>query len=337
MPTPRLESYPEGIEKMQRALNALADHDDNYIDASASLGIKEGTFRHHVRSAQLLGMEPSQKAAKPRIRVPARSTYSPLPDGQWGKAITVAVIGCAHDSPDIPDKSRFTHIGRWLAELRSDVFIDLGDTVDLDSLSRHAMPGSLEDRNKPFFNKDIESVTEAYAAFDKEAPPATEVDRWHIDGNHEYRAVRFEEQNPSAQGVFTLMLDQVWARFNFKTKRFKEWLYINGVGFTHAPINWIGKEYSGKQPDHNIANETTHSVVWSHTHKTAFVNRPKVGVGNAIQVYNTGSAMPMGYIKRYAGLSTTGWTYGVTELTLRDGQIESYRRRSMLELAERYS
>ena len=67
------------------------------------------------------------------------------------------------------------------------------------------------------------------------------------------------------------------------------------------------------------------------------VNRPKFGIGNAIQVYNTGSAMPQGYLKAYAGLSMTGWTYGFSELTLRDGQIESARYWSERELSERYS
>jgi hypothetical protein len=32
----------------------------------------------------------------------------------------------------------------------------------------------------------------------------------------------------------------------------------------------------------------------------------------------------------------TGWTYGITELTLRDGQIESARTWSELELRERF-
>jgi hypothetical protein len=44
----------------------------------------------------------------------------------------------------------------------------------------------------------------------------------------------------------------------------------------------------------------------------------------------------MGMIKQYAGLSQTGWTYSIHELTLRDGQIESVRSWSVLELAERY-
>ena len=63
------------------------------------------------------------------------------------------------------------------------------------------------------------------------------------------------------------------------------------------------------------------------------LHRPTTGG----QVFNTGSFMPQGYLKQYAGLSLTGWTYGAHELTLRDGQIESVRTWSELELRERYA
>ncbi|MGI9160078.1 MAG: hypothetical protein ACR2K1_10035, partial [Saprospiraceae bacterium] len=73
------------------------------------------------------------------------------------------------------------------------------------------------------------------------------------------------------------------------------------------------------------------------THKHEHVLRPKFGINNSISVFNTGSYMPQGFLKQYAGLSMTGWTYMVHELTIRDGQIESTRSWSERELAERYA
>lgn len=325
------------VEQMQQALDALAAFDGNESAAARHLGIPRTTFQNRIRVARdpTRGLSPNVAATKPRIRVPARSSMQAVPD-TFGRSIRVFVFGCAHDAPSIPDKSRFANAGRLARQLMPDYIVDLGDTMDLDSLSSHAAPGSMDDRNRPFFRADIASLHEAQAAFDGEAPSPDDVPRYHLHGNHEYRSDRYEKANPAAQDVFTLEIDQVYARFGWSIKRFKEWLYLDGVGFTHVPINGMGKEIGGVNANQTVSRESTHSVVWSHTHKREFVERPKLGIGNGIQVYNTGCFMPQGYLKAYAGLSMTGWTYGVSELTIRNGQIESARNWSELELREMF-
>lgn len=321
---------------MQQALDALAEFHGNQSAAARSLSLDRATFRHRVQAARNAGMEPRPPTEKPRVRVPARSVWSELPP-PVSKATRVVVFGCAHDTPSQPDKSRFRWAGQLVRDLMPEFVVDLGDSLDLDSLSGHAAPGSADDRARPAFLAEIASLEEAYGAFDAAAPSADEVPRYRLKGNHENRADRFEAMHPASIGVYTLALSQVFARFNWTERQYREWLYLDGVGFTHAPINGAGREYGGKFAENQILNDATHSIVWSHTHKRNFVQRPKIGVGNAIQVYNTGSMMPFGHIKQYAGLSTTGWTYGVSELTLRDGQIESARYWSLRDLAERYS
>lgn len=327
MPTPALK---DDIPKMQEALDAWAAEHNNYDAGAKRLGIDRGTFRHRVNVALAEGLVPFVAPAKPRIRVPARST-------ETGKPIRVLVWGCAHDAPDLPDKSRFRNAGLLAAELNSDYIVDLGDSLDLDSLSRHPVPGSQDDRDRPYFKAEIASLDEAYAAFNDAAPPPDQIPRYHLHGNHEQRAWKYESMNPSSQGVFTTEIDQVFARYGFSIKNWSEWLFLGDVGFVHAPLNIMGREYGGKQAENTILNETTYSVVWSHTHRHHFARRPKIGSGNWLASYNTGSMMPQGFVKAYARLATTGWSYGVSELTLRDGQIESARFWSVLELAERYS
>jgi hypothetical protein len=333
MPTrPLREDRP----KMQRALDAWTAADHNYAAGANSLGMPEGTFRHQVNTALAEGLQPFVTPPKPRIRVPARSTYQAMPNA-FGKAVRVFVWGCAHDSPNIPDKSRFRHAGMLAAELAPDFIVDLGDSLDLDSLSMHAPLGSVDDQQRPAFLTEIASVEEAYGEFHATAPPADEIPRYRLKGNHENRADRFEASNPTAAGVYTLPLSQVFARYGWSEKQYREWLFLEGVGFTHAPINSMGREYGGKTAENQIINETTFSVVWSHIHRGHFARRAKIGVGNGLQSYNTGTFMPQGLVKPYAGLSQTGWTYGVSELTLRDGQIESARNWSTLELSERFA
>lgn len=320
---------------MQEALDAFAATSGNITAAAISLGLSRTTYRHRLDKAHASGITPRQPSVKPRIRVPARSVYKPVPE-EFGNAIRVMVFGCAHDATDIPDKVRFANAGRLACRLRPDFVVDLGDTLDLDSLSRFAAPGSQDDRDRPFFRAEMDSLTAALSAFREHGPDPDEIPHYHLHGNHEYRAARYEAANPMAQGVFTTALDQVYARFGWTVKPYREWLFLDGVGFIHAPINGVGKEVAGKFPDQIIAQETTFSVVWSHTHKNVLVNRPKFGIGNSLRVYNTGSFMPQGYVKSYAGLAMTGWTYGVSELLLRDGLIEAHRYWSELELRERY-
>lgn len=331
-----MATKPLPEETLQAALDALAANHGNVTAAARALNVNRSTFQHHVEEARRLSFAPRLPPQKPRIRVPARSSYIPEPE-EHGAPVRVVVWGCAHDSPGIPDKSRFRNVGSLAAELRPDFIIDLGDTLDLDSMSSHSIPGSTDDRARAPFLTEIASLQEAIEAFDTTAPSRDEIPRFHLHGNHEHRAWRFEATNPSSEGVYTLPLDQVFVQYGFTTRPFREWQFIADVGFTHAPITGMGKEVAGKFPDQMVSQEATHSVCWSHTHKSVKVNRPKFGVGNAIQVFNTGCFMPQGYIKQYAGLSMTGWTYGAHELTLRDGQIESVRTWSELELRERFS
>lgn len=322
---------PLSDEILRRAVNAKKQHDGNVTAAAMALGLSRTTLQSQLYSADLRGILPDETLVKPRARVPAGRQAAKQ---ETGKPLRVLVWGCAHDTPSFPDKSRFRHAGLLASDLRPDYIVDVGDALDLDSLSMHAAPGSKDDRAKPAFLAEIHSLEDAYGEFDSAAP--NDIPRYHLDGNHEYRADRFEKNNPTSEGVYTIPLRQVFERYQFTTKGFREWLFLADVGFTHVPINMAGKEYGGKTVENLVMNDATFSMVYSHTHRHHFARRPKIGNGNAIQSYNTGSMMPWGYIKEYAAQSTTGWTYGISELTVRDGQIESARYWSVRELAERY-
>lgn len=321
--------------QLQWAANILAETHGNVMAGSRLANLPYATFQKMANAAKQEGYV-NDAPPKPLYRVPKRNTYQPQPK-KHGKAVRVFVWGDAHDSPHIPDKSRFAHAGKLAAELSPDYIVDIGDTLDLDSMSTHDFAGSVNDRARPAFLTEVASLEEAVASFNDTAPPADETPRYHLNGNHEYRANRFEKNNPTTEGVYTLPIAQVFARYGFTDMAFKEWLYLEGVGFTHAPINMAGREYGGINANQTVARESTHSVVWGHTHRREFVERPKVGIGNGVQVFNTGSFMPFGLIKDYAGLAQTGWSYGCHELTLRNGSIESVRSWSTLELSERFA
>lgn len=330
-----MTAQPRSPEQLQRAVDALQEANGNKVAASRIAGENYSTYKSTLTDAIGQGYRASVRRSQ-HNHIPKRNTYQPTPR-KLGKAVRVFIWGCAHDCPGLPDKSRFRRAGQLANELHPDYIVDLGDTLDMDSLSNHAVAGSIEDRQRSSFRKEIDSLEEAVAAFHETAPDPEEIPRYHLWGNHENRAHRFERNNPTSEGVYTLPLSQVFARYGFADMAFREWLYLEGVGFTHAPINMAGREYGGVNANQTVARESTHSVVWAHTHRREFVERPKIGIGNGVQVFNTGTFMPMGLIKEYAGLSQTGWSYGVHELTLRDGQIESVRTWSTRELQERFA
>lgn len=112
---------------------------------------------------------------------------------------------------------------------------------------------------------------------------------------------------------------------------------MEGVGFSHVPHSIMNKPIGGRYPEQNIGNQSTHSIVFGHTHRNNHVTIPKIGINNSITVTNVGSAMPWGYLPSYCDGATTGLTYGVHLLTLRAGRVESDKFYSMLELKELYA
>jgi hypothetical protein len=99
----------------------------------------------------------------------------------------------------------------------------------------------------------------------------------------------------------------------------------------------MGKPYGGQNCENAIANHATHSIVFGHTHRSTFRKTPKIGANNSIEIMNLGSAMPSGYVARYAGTATTGWSYGIYELEIRHGHIVSHNFISMDQLERLYA
>jgi hypothetical protein len=99
----------------------------------------------------------------------------------------------------------------------------------------------------------------------------------------------------------------------------------------------MGKELGGENVERNVANKTTKSCVFGHTHRANFLNVSKLGQSRAIQILNLGTSLPHGTVEKYARMSQTGWTYGVFSLRILDGQILSCKHYDMLELQSLYS
>lgn len=247
----------------------------------------------------------------------------------------VIAIGDTHDQPGMP-KDRFRWIGRHCAKVIPHRIVQIGDFASWDSVSTHEAPGSVAHSMRPSFRSDIESCEEAMSLFFKEIKDLS-IPMELTGGNHEERIQRFENKNAETVGTLYIQFEELCARYRWRLHTYGQWLFIDGVGFTHVPKNIMGKPYGGQNSENQIANHATHSVVFGHTHRSSFRKAPKIGINNSIEVLNLGSAMPDGYVAKYAGTATSGWSYGIYELSLKAGHITSHRFISMRELRELYA
>lgn len=246
----------------------------------------------------------------------------------------VIAIGDTHDQPGMP-KDRFRWIARHCAEIIPNRIVQIGDFASWDSVSTHDAPGSLNHSMRPSFKADMESCEEAMCIFYKEIKHLN-IPMELTAGNHEERIQRFENKNAETVGTLYMQFEELCARYRWRLHPYGQWLFIDGVGFTHVPKNIMGKPYGGQNAENQIANHATHSIVFGHTHRSSFRKAPKIGINNSIEVLNLGSAMPDGYVAKYAGTATSGWSYGIYELNIKSGHIVSHRFLDMRSLQEKY-
>lgn len=308
--------------------------------AGKSIGISEASARRWHRMAtekNLFAHVPEEYTPelatpeKPKVRVRA---YNPniTRDHPTRK---VLAIGDTHVKPGL-DNRHFTWIGRYVAESRPENVISIGDFLDCESCEFHTAAGSKTHGSRPTIQDDIASGEDALDLYHREVGVG-EIPHDIIYGNHEHRMERYEELAPNLTGTVCILRDQMFARYRWRWTPYRHWLFFEGVGFTHVPHTVMGKPIGGKFPENIIANEATHSIVFGHTHRYNHVTRAKIGVNNSVTITNVGSAMPHGYTPKYTDGVTTGYTYGIVELRLHGGRVESARLISLLELAERYA
>lgn len=250
----------------------------------------------------------------------------------------VLIIGDAHDSPSLPDKSRFKWIAHYASENDIPFIRSVGDWATFDSCSQYENRATVSGRDKPSFEQDMKSLEASILAFRSAFKKNYRPNLGITLGNHEHRVKQWENDNPEVEGLVYNRLLELWSQAGFETHEYGEWCYLAGVGITHVPFNVMGRPYGGQFPDRQIASNAKHSCIWGHTHKgRGPISVPKVGHNQRIDLLDVGCALPDGHVERYALNSTTGWTYGVYDLELQDGLIQSHRFISMIDLEKNYA
>ena len=247
----------------------------------------------------------------------------------------VLVIGDIHDSPKIP-QDRLTWIGKYARKTKPDYIVQIGDFGSFDSLSSFQGNDTQQGKLKDAFMVDIESLRNAIQKFNK-ALNNPSIPRHCTIGNHEMRVHKFEEKIPEIQGLMKKALYDSYHKNGWTTTEYGEFFFIGGVGFVHAPLNIMGREYGGKNAEIQIANDSVHDLVFGHTHKHRDWKAPKIGNSQFVRIINVGCSLPFNHVEEYAKLNMTGWSWGIVELHIWNSHIQESNFISMNRLEKEYA
>jgi hypothetical protein len=192
--------------------------------------------RNDVRPAEL---EETTTRYAPLLQLP---TTLNVPGPKHG--LKIAVLADAQVKPGVPI-DHLAAYGRYLAEIRPDLILCIGDFADMASLSTYDAAGSLASEGQRY-RDDIKSVRVAMTAFlapiRKRASASWAPKLVLTLGNHEDRIDRAIAANPrQLQGVMS-MSDLGYADDGWTVYPYLQPVTINGVVFCHyMPSGTMGR------------------------------------------------------------------------------------------------
>ncbi len=330
-------------EQLREIADLYYKNDGSVLKAARQLGIPRTTMSSRVELAKTKGfirdivqhvtfeeeapVEVKRIYLKPHYKIHTRPKSSDV-------NCRVLAIGDAHDGPDIPNKNRFIAMGAYARVHEVDQIIQIGDFLSMDSMSTHDPNWTVRGQNKPAFKDDLASFESALLAFE-EGLAGYDTDKHVTLGNHEDRINRFVNANPEVTELLFEKVYELFGDFGWTYSPFGEFHFVGDVGFTHVPLSMMGKPYGGKNSENAIGNDSLHDVVYGHTHKRVDKTFAKIG-HDFITIINLGCSLPDGHIEDYAKHSVTGWSYGVYDLTIKNGRIKEQKWVPMDVLMENY-
>lgn len=307
--------------------------------AAIEWGVNRATMQNRLRIAKdAYGLEPDESAYRPRQylhRPPGAPAIAfqdhirePLPDGD---PITICVIGDAHDSPHLADKSRFYWLGRFAADHKVDRVVSVGDWMTLDSFSSHTDRATFEGLSKPTFAQDLASFHESQREFQRglgSHKPIKDI----VLGNHELRAWRWDNLHPEAE-PHGLKIEEAFAQWGWRTTPYGQYRFIGGVGFIHVPLNGLSKPLAQGQR----ANKAMFDTIHGDDHRSLILTDHKTGPFRSPTVYGAATALPNGFIEGFANKGGATWRSGVCLVTIWGGYVRSFQFTEMALLERMYA
>lgn len=235
----------------------------------------------------------------------------------------VLLLPDAHVQPG-QDLSRFARLGRLILDRRVDVVCQLGDFVSMESLShwneakRLTMEGQRYRADVDAGNQALDLLLQPLLEHNqrqRRLKMAQYRPEWiWLLGNHEDWCAQYVEKNPQMAGFVDIARDLRLRERGMTVIPYRESHQIEGVIFSHSPINAAGKPCSGKHALLRSSELSHRSTVFGHTHRWEALNVMRHGAETISQFLSAG--MFAAGVDAYAHGTPCNWWRGVTILEI---------------------
>ena len=234
---------------------------------------------------------------------------------------TTLVIPDCHDKPGV-SKDRFTNTGMLICDVQPERVVVMGDFTSMSSLSHW-------DKNKRLivegkrYKEDIKSAKAAIAALFEPLRKLQETQEilgeeiytpeiiWLL-GNHEDWVRQHTVYNPALSGHLDIIDDLELNKFCSVIVPYKKYIEIEGVIFSHVPMNGGNVPVSGKHAIFRAQDQCSKSQVFAHTHRWEHIANSRHGDDDIIQTLSVGF---FDFDKEeYCEDAPLGWWSGLTIL-----------------------
>lgn len=203
---------------------------------------------------------------------------------------TILVLPDQHSHPDYPN-DRADWAGKFLLDLKPDIVVNIGDAVDMASLS------SYDKGKRSFHGKSYAKDVASHLDFQERLwHPIRKAKRklpysYFFVGNHEHRIEKTLDLTPELVGTLTLAdleLDYFYDKVIDYDGALPGILEIEGITFAHYISSGVkGLPVSGVKPADSLLTKGFKSTVVGHLHTTDYSVRT-TNVGKRIQAIVAG-------------------------------------------------
>lgn len=208
----------------------------------------------------------------------------------------VLVVGDAHVD-DEQDLDRFSLASKLIMDIMPDHIVLIGDFLTLNCLSRWDKDKRQKMEGKRYY-KEIRAGNTALDSMFKDYQEYNDKCRLYkkklydpgiiyVEGNHEDRITRYLEHDPTFEGHVSIQKDLKLKERGITWVPYREYHYIEDVGFTHIPHNKV-KPVDGMDVCRKVSMVTVKSTVFGHTHSLNISNFHKEGQDHLQQILNVG-------------------------------------------------
>lgn len=257
----------------------------------------------------------------------------------------ILIIGDAHAKPGVSN-NRFYWLGRWAANKKPHIIVDMGDWADMPSLSAYDYgKTSFEGRRykkdisaaidaRQMFNRGLEYVDTRVSARNSTNYSPTKV---ALGGNHdEGRIRRVLEEDSKLAGVIGVE-DFEHKAFGWNYVPYLEIASIQGFSFSHYFSSGVmGRPIGGEMPSLQIIRKSLTSCVSGHSHLFDISHRTKPN-GSRVWGIVSGCFLARTQFEDYAKQANKMWWKGAILLRgCEGGDFEGLELVTIKELEKLY-